>query len=361
MKRKMIYSILLVVALLLCWQGYEFWVAVGRQPRGERLERCKQSPQWRDGEFVNVHETPTLTGDEGFFSQMYKFLFGKVGNLHPDTDMPTAKSSLKDIPRSEEVCVWLGHSTIYLQTGGVRFLFDPVLTNRLPVWWFMRPFKGADVYTVNDIPEVDYLIITHDHWDHLDWKTVMALKDRVGQVVCALGIGEHFEYWGYAPQRIHDLDWQDSVAINDSITLRCLPTRHFSGRMGQHRTLWASYLIDGPRRIFISGDGGYDERFKTFGEQYPGIDLAILENGQYDEGWHYIHTLPSELPTVISELGARRVLTYHNSKYALANHSWTEPLDSIYVHAKGKPWQLLTPRIGEQVKLNEQQTFSKWW
>ena len=235
MKRKMIYSILLVVALLLCWQGYEFWVAVGRQPRGERLERCKQSPQWRDGEFVNVHETPTLTGDDGFFGQMYKFLFGKVGNLRPDTDVPTAKSLLKDIPRSEEICVWLGHSTVYIQTGGMRFLFDPVLTNRLPVWWFMRPFKGADVYTVDDIPEVDYLVITHDHWDHLDWKTVTALKDRVGQVVCALGIGEHFEYWGYDPQRIHDLDWQDSVAVSDSITLRCLPTRHFSGNLEDPR------------------------------------------------------------------------------------------------------------------------------
>ena len=189
MKRKMIYSILLVVALLLCWQGYEFWVAVGRQPRGERLERCKQSPQWRDGEFVNVHETPTLTGDEGLFGQMYKFLFGKVKDLSPDSNVPTSKSSLKDIPRSEDVCVWLGHSTVYLQTGGVRFLFDPVLTNRLPVWWFMRPFKGADVYTVNDIPEVDYLIITHDHWDHLDWKTVMALKDRAGQSASTLNTG----------------------------------------------------------------------------------------------------------------------------------------------------------------------------
>ena len=144
----MIYCILLVVALFICWQGYEFWVAVGRQPRGERLERCKRSPQWRDGEFVNMHETPTLTGDDGFFAQMYKFLFGKVKNLHPDSNVPTAKSSLKDIPRSEEVCVWLGHSTVFIQTGGVRFLFDPVLTNRLPVWWFMRPFKGADVYTV---------------------------------------------------------------------------------------------------------------------------------------------------------------------------------------------------------------------
>ena len=235
---------------------------------------------------------------------------------------------------------------------------------------------------------MDYLVITHDHWDHLDWKTVTALKDRVGQVVCALGIGEHFEYWGYSKEKIHDLDWGEALTIdngkltidnvvapsndstqnnsqlsivNSQFSIKCLPTRHFSGRMGQHKTLWASYLIDGPRRIFISGDGGYDERFKQFGEQYPDIDLAIMENGQYDEGWRYIHTLPSELPTAISELGARRVMTYHNSKYALANHAWTEPLDSIYVAAKGQSWQLLTPRIGEQVRLDEQQTFSKWW
>ncbi|MBQ8486529.1 MAG: MBL fold metallo-hydrolase [Prevotella sp.] len=380
MKRKMIYTALVILAVLIGWQGYEFWVAVGRQPRGERLERCKQSPQWKDGEFVNVHETPTLTGDDGFFSQMWKFLFGRVDDLKPGRDIPVVKNSLKDIPRTEEVCVWLGHSSVYIQTGGLRFLFDPVLTNKLPVWWFMRPFKGADAYTTDDIPEVDYLIITHDHWDHLDWKTVAALRDRVGQVVCSLGIGEHFEYWGYDPKKIHDLDWGDSIAIdngqltidnlaaqekpsdnNCQFTLRCLPTRHFSGRMGQHKTLWASYLIDGPRCIFVSGDGGYDERFKQIGEQYPDIDLAIMENGQYDEGWHYIHTLPRELPQAISDLGAHRVLTYHNSKYALANHSWTEPLDSIYEHAKGQPWQLLTPRIGEPIRLNEQQTFEKWW
>ena len=385
----MIYTVLVILAVLIGWQGYVFWVAVGRQPRGERLERCKQSPQWKDGEFVNVHETPTLTGDDGFFGQMWKFLFGRVDDLKPGRDIPVVKTSLKDIPRTEEVCVWLGHSTVYIQTGGVRFLFDPVLTNKLPVWWFMRPFKGADAYTTDDIPEVDYLIITHDHWDHLDWKTVTALKDRVGQVVCSLGIGEHFEYWGYDPKKIHDLDWNEELRVkseefatapqdtssgntgavansslftfHSSLKLRCLPTRHFSGRMGQHKTLWASYLIDGPRRIFVSGDGGYDERFKQIGEQYPNIDLAIMENGQYDEGWHYIHTLPRELPQAISDLGAKKVLTYHNSKYALANHSWAEPLDSIYEHAKGQPWQLLTPRIGEPIRLNEQQSFGKWW
>ena len=357
----MIYGIIGLLALLLAWQGGEFWVAVGRQPRGARLERCRQSAQWHNGAFVNVHPTPTLTGDAGFFGQMYKFLFGRVKNLRPASAVPVMKTSLKGISRDAEVCVWLGHSTVFIQTGGVRFLFDPVLTNKLPVWWFMRPFAGADAYTTDDIPDVDYLVITHDHWDHLDWKTVRALRDRVGQVVCALGIGEHFEYWGYDPQRIHDLDWHDSLSVAANITLRCLPTRHFSGRMGQHKTLWASFLIDGPRRIFVSGDGGYDERFRQFGEQFPNIDLAIMENGQYDEGWHHIHTLPRELPVAITELGARRVLTYHHAKYALANHAWTAPLDSICAAAADKPWTLLTPRIGEPILLDQQQTFPRWW
>ena len=381
MKRKMIYGILLILAVLICWQGYEFWIAAGHKPRGERLKRCQQSPQWRDGEFVNIHETPTMTSDDGLMKELYKYLFVKAKNLKPSHDVPTAKSSLKDLSRDEEVCVWLGHSSVYIQTGGVRFLFDPVLTNKLPVKLMMSPFKGADVYTPDDIPDIDYLIITHDHWDHLDYKTVIALKDRVSHVVCSLGIGEHFEYWGYPKEKIHDMDWGEAISIdNGQLTidngasakgncqlstincqLTCLPSRHFSGRLGQHKTLWASYLIDGPRKIFVSGDGGYDDRFKQFGEKYPDIDLAILENGQYDEGWHYIHTLPSELPTVISDLGPRRVLTYHNSKYALANHPWTEPLDSIYAASQNQPWQLLTPKIGEQIRLDEEQSFGKWW
>ncbi|MCI6618951.1 MAG: MBL fold metallo-hydrolase [Prevotella sp.] len=357
----MIYTFVVVLSGLVVWQGHAFWMALGRQPRGERLERCKQSSQWKDGEFVNTHPTPMLTSNKGLAGQLWKFLFAKKANLRPEQAIPVVKTSLKDIPRQEEVCIWLGHSTVYIQTRGVRFLFDPVLTNKLPVWWFMRPFKGTDAYTVGDIPEVDYLVITHDHWDHLDWKTVRALKDRVSQVVCALGIGEHFEYWGYNPKKIHDVDWHDSIKITSGLTLRCLPARHFSGRLGQHKTLWSSFLIDGPRRIYVSGDGGYDERFRQIGQQYPGIDLAIMENGQYDEGWKYIHLLPHELPVAINDLGAQRVLTYHNSKYALGYHVWMAPLDSICRMSKGQPWHLLTPRIGAPIYLNQRQTFDKWW
>ena len=359
----MLYSGLIILLVITGWLGRMFWIASGRLPDGERLAKCEQSSQWHDKEFANKEYTPQLTGDEGFLSQMWKFLFVKIENLKPSSAIPTAKHALKDIPRDQDVCVWLGHSSLYIQTQGVRFLFDPVLTSQLPVTLFMRPFKGADVYTPDDIPEVDYLIITHDHWDHLDYETVKALKPKVSQVVCSLGIGSHFEYWGYDPSRIHDMDWGDSIAVRDDMVLRCLPSRHFSGRLfGRNKTLWASYLIDGSQRIFISGDGGYDGRFAQFGAQYPDIDLAIMENGQYDAGWRHIHTMPDELPQAIDELSPKRVLTYHNSKYALANHTWNEPLDSIYEHAAGKSWQLLTPRIGELIHLREEsQTFTKWW
>ena len=362
MKRKMTFTILVALAVLFLWTGRMFWIASGKLPTGERLARCEQSPNWKDGEFANRHDTPQLTGDDGVVATFWKFLFKNIPDLKPSIDVPVVKTNLKAIPRGEDVVVWLGHSSVFIQTQGIRFLFDPVLTNKLPVWLFMRPFQGADAYTPDDIPEVDYLVITHDHWDHLDYETVKALKGRVGQVVCSLGIGSHFAYWGYDERVIHDMDWGDSLAISSSLSLRCLPSRHFSGRLlGRNRTLWASYLIDGPHRIFVSGDGGYDDRFKQIGDAFPCIDLAIMENGQYDKGWRYIHTLPEELPQAIDDLHPRRVLTYHNGKYALANHAWTEPLDKICANAQGKTWQLLLSRIGEPIKFDGQQIFKRWW
>ncbi|AVM54086.1 L-ascorbate metabolism protein UlaG (beta-lactamase superfamily) [Bacteroides zoogleoformans] len=358
----MIAILVLLTLFLIGWVGRMFWVASGKQPSGERLARCEQSPHWKDGKFQNEHYTPQLTGNDSPVQALWKFLFKEIPNLKPTAGIPLVKVDLKTISRDEELCLWLGHSTIFIQTGKVRFLFDPVLTNELPVWLFMRPFKGTDTYTPDDIPDIDCLVITHDHWDHLDYSTVVALRSRVRAVICPLGVGEHFEYWGYDAERIHELDWDDDFAVNPSLTLHCLPSRHFSGRLfGNGKTLWASYLIDGPRRIFVSGDGGYDDRFARYGKAYPDIDLAIMENGQYDKGWRHIHVLPSELPQAISDLAPRRVLTYHNSKYALANHSWTEPLDSIYANAEGKSWQLLTPRIGEAIQLDRQQSFDKWW
>ena len=362
MKKKMLYIILLLVVAALAAAGCATLRSVGRTPRGARLERVKQSPHYIDGHFRNTSETPQMTGDRGFFPALWEFLFGNRPDLKPKEAVPTVKTNLNAFGRDEEVVVWLGHSSVFIQTGGRRFLFDPVLTCKFPTSLFMRPFKGAAIYTPDDIPEVDCLVVTHDHWDHLDYATIRALRSKVGMVVCSLGIGENFAYWGYPEAMIHDVEWGEDVAVGD-ITLHCLPARHFSGRLsGSGKTFWGSYLIDGPvRRIFVSGDGGYDTHFADIGRQFPGIDLAIMENGQYDPDWKYIHTTPDLLPQAIDDLGPKRVMSYHNAKFALANHPWTEPMELLLNASEGRSWELLTPKIGQEVLLDTHPSFTPWW
>lgn len=359
----MINVILIAAAVALLLAGCITVRSVGRKPRGARLEKVRQSAHWNGKRFENVHNTPTMTSDKGFWRGMKDFMSGGDTNRKPAVDVPTIKTDLFSLSADEDVVVWLGHSSLLIQTGGKRFLFDPILTCKFPVRMFMRPFMGSAVYSPDDIPPVDYLIITHNHWDHLDYPTIRALKDKVGEVYCSLGIGQTFEYWKYDPARIHDMDWNETVQLADGMTLHCLPARHFSGRLtGMGKTFWGSYLIENNgRKIFISGDGGYDTHFKEIGKRFPGIDLAIMENGQYNQDWRYIHTLPDELPQAIDDLAPQKVLTYHNSKYSLARHSWTEPMDLIYEHSQGKSWILLTPRIGEPVLPYKEQLFDTWW
>ena len=364
LRKKLFHLVITFGALLIglssCTPGLKCF---GRSPRGARLEMVRQSPQWGGKKFHNVHRTPIVTIGKNQHPDTSNIYIGTGKNIRPKKNIPSIKTNLRNLPKNDDIVVWLGHSSVLIQIGGKRFLIDPILTNKLPTKLFMKPFPGADIYTPEDIPEVDYLIITHNHWDHLDYNTAETLKDSIGTVYCSLGIGEFFSYWDYPEKKIHDMDWNDSVVLDNNIVLHCLPARHYSRRFSDAgKTLWASFLIESRgRRIFISGDSGYDTHFKAIGERFPNIDLAILENGQYDTQWEFLHTFPSQLPQVIENLGARRVMTYHNSKYALANHAWTEPMELIFLHSQGKPWILLTPRIGEPVLLDSHQEFAPWW
>lgn len=338
--------------------------AFGRYPRGARRTRIEHSPNFRDGRFRNLQPTPRITSDRGFAASLLKLFFGRYPRLRPEGAMPAVRTDLHALDRREEVLVWLGHSTYLLQSGGRRFLFDPVLTDRWPMSWMFRPFRGSDGFAPEDIPEVDCLVITHDHWDHLDYRTVRALRERIGTVVCGLGVGEHFEYWGFDPRRIVELDWDEAVDLGGGCSLRCLPARHFSGRsLRRDPTLWASYLVQTPaRRIYFSGDGGYGGHFARIGGRFGPIDLAVLENGQYDEDWRYIHLMPARLEQAVADLQAGRVVTGHHAKYALARHPWDEPLELASKAAERCGFELLTPRIGEPVRLADTaQRFEAWW
>ncbi len=363
MVKKILLIILIIVLLALIYPGCAVWRELGQKPRGDRLERIRQSPHFdvSKGEFVNLTPIEGTMNDSEDGSGLVDFLFGKHPDVFPTAPLPVVKTDLRSLDRNVDVVVWLGHSTLFIQLDGVRYLFDPILTNAFPVSVAMKPFRGTDVFRPDDIPDVDYLVITHDHWDHLDYKTVIALKDRVGHVVCGLGIGQHFEYWGYEAEKIHELDWFEDWTVNSTTSIHCLPSQHFSGRMGGNTTLWASYLIDGKKKIFVMGDGGYDDRFTKFAEKYPNIDLAIMENGQYNEGWKAIHLLPQQLSDAIDELHPTHVLTYHHAKFKLCVQTWYEPLENIYNNSRGKPYHLLTPQIGQIIDIHAPIADEPWW
>lgn len=323
----------------------------GRNPRGQRLERVKQSPFYKDGQFQNEDTTILMTGKNSFWDMITGRKKSK--RLTPkEGEVPVVKNDLKHLPKDKDLYVWFGHSSFLLQLSGKTILVDPVFIAFSPVSFIGKAFPGTDIYKPEDMPDtIDYLVISHDHYDHLDHRTVVALKDKVGKVVCPLGVGENFEYWGFAKEQIIELDCNENYTAD--LVFRCLPTRHFSGRsLKRNTTQRASWLIETPeRKIFYSGDGGYGVRYKRFGQQFPDIDLAIMENGQYDVNWRDIHTMPEQLGREVSELHPKRFVTVHHSKVALANHAWDEPRENERKAAAESGIPLIVCCIGEVVEL----------
>lgn len=341
----------------------------GRLPRGERLERIKMSPNYNISEkkFVNLEPTSSMDPEGGMLGATIDYLFGKKKQTVPDTALTVIKTDLKALPNDKDWIVWFGHSSYLMSLSGKKVLVDPVFYKGAPVSFANKMFKGTDVYKPSDMPDIDYLVISHEHWDHLDYEAVMELKPRVKKVIVSLGVGEHFEYWGFPKENVVELDWWEKATLdaaglpedsttaassNDSVAdfeVTATPARHFSNRgLKQNQTLWASYILKTPKRnIWIGGDSGYGKHFKMIAEKFPEIDLALLENGQYNKDWSKIHLMPEYLGTAMKELNANRYMTVHNSRFCLSNHSYFEPLENAKKAAaeSGKP--LLTPQMGE--------------
>ncbi|MEH6307646.1 MBL fold metallo-hydrolase [Olivibacter sp. CPCC 100613] len=337
----------------------------GQAPSGERLERIRQSPNYRDGQFQNLHFTPNLTKGYSFFGILYDFLFGRDPRNRPVDRLPSVKTNLLQLDSDANLLIWFGHSSYLLQLDGKRYLIDPVFCgNASPIPKSNRSFKGTDIYTAADMPPIDYLLITHDHYDHLDYETIVALNNKVSKVICGLGVGAHLEHWGYDTDRIIEKDWNERVVLNSLTTLHTFPTRHFAGRsFSRNNTLWLSFLLETPtRKIYIGGDSGYDTHFSAIGKQFGPIDLAILDNGQYNVAWQAIHMLPEEVVMAAKDLGAKRFFPVHSSKFALSLHPWDEPLKRISALAKSENLSFITPMIGQIVALDDDtQRFQEWW
>ncbi|QIX96510.1 MBL fold metallo-hydrolase [Cedecea sp. FDAARGOS_727] len=337
----------------------------GKLPQGSRLERIQQSPQYRDGKFHNQSETPMMTDKRGRVAALWDFFFARPDTVKPDSPLPLVKTDLAALDKQQDVVVWLGHSSWFIQLGGKRILIDPVFSHYAAPFAFLnKAFVGDYPWRAEDMPEIDFVIISHDHWDHLDYPTLRALKSKIKQIVTPLGVGAHLEAWGFSPALIHELDWQEKMAIDGELTVHALPARHFSGRgLTGNKTLWASFMLVSPqRKVYYSGDTGYGPHFRQIGEQFSDIDLAIMENGQYDEGWKYIHMMPEEAAQATEELGAKTMVPGHAGRFALANHSWDEPFRRIAAASVGRGYALLTPEMGQIVEVSKQsQVFDSWW
>lgn len=337
----------------------------GSKSLGERLERMKQSSNFGDGKFHNVNFTPQLTEGHNLWEVTYEYFFKRAARRKPEGLIPSVKTDLLNLPAGEDVLVWFGHSSYFMQTDGKKILVDPVFSgNASPLRGTNKAFPGTDIYTVADLPEIDYLFITHDHYDHFDYTTLLQLKPKVKKVVCGLGVGAHFDLWGYDDKKIMECDWHETIDLSDGFVAHAAPARHFSGRgFTRNLTLWLSFVLQTPAmKIYIGGDSGYDTHFEDIGSRFGPIDLAILENGQYDEKWRYIHMLPHEVLKAAKELKAKCLFPVHSSKFAMANHSWDEPLVKITELNQSPGIPLITPMIGEAVYLKDShQQFKQWW
>lgn len=353
--------LLLVIATIAYMQHPKF----GKSPSGKRLELIKQSPNFKDGKFQNIHFTPDVSEGYSMSSVAYDFAFTKFPRTYPTDTIPSIKTDLKTLPITENVLVWFGHSSYFIQLNGKRFLIDPVFSgNASPVPYSIKSFTGTDIYSINDMPEIDYLLISHDHYDHLDYQTIKELKPKIKHVICGLGVGSHFEHWKFDSSKIIEKDWDEKVIIADDFTLHTATARHFSGRgFTSKNTLWLSFVLEAPDfKLYLGGDSGYDTHFAEIGEKFGGFDLAILDNGQNNLAWHEIHLLPEEVLKATQDLKAKRLFPVHSSKFKLAFHPWDEPLTKITKLNKSHNIPLVTPKIGEIVNLKDAtQQFKQWW
>lgn len=359
----MVYVLVIVLAIAVFVFFFLQQPQFGRMASGLSLEKIKSSPNYKKGQFQNINYTPQLTGDASMLKVMRKFFFGKDKQNVPPQTLPSQKTNLFQLPVDENVLVWFGHSSYFIQLDGKKFLVDPVLNGHAsPIKFTTRSFKGSDVYKVDDIPEIDYLLVTHDHYDHLDYETILQLKPKVKNVITGLGVAAHFLRWGYNSDIIVEKDWNETLEI-ENFTINTTAARHFSGRTFKRNTsIWLSFVLASPtRKIFIGGDSGYDTHFKLIGEEFGPFDLAILENGQYNPYWKFIHMMPEEVVQAAEDLRAKKLLPVHWAKFSLSLHAWNEPIKRVVAEARRKNMYVLHPMIGQPVYFDKENLFSEWW
>ena len=357
-------TLLIIIGVLFINLSPQFGGVASKQQQ----ELFSKSKHYKDGKFLNNGGVKMEMSLKDSFKAMW-ILFKSNSKAEPNKNIAVQKIDSITIANynSKTRFIWFGHSTFLLQIKGKNLLIDPMFGN-VPA---PNPLLGNKRFSnklpieIEKLPSIDAVLITHDHYDHLDYESIQKLKDKVNIFYTPLGIGIHLLKWGVEKERIIELDWWQEIKF-DELTIRCTPAQHFSGRgiSDREKTLWCSWIIQSDdENLFFSGDSGYASHFKEIGDQYGPFDFAFMECGQYNNLWPLVHMLPEETAQAGLDIKAKKMMPIHWGAFKLASHSWTDPVERISKKAKELNVDLVIPKIGEiiEIGLNDSEEIYPWW
>jgi L-ascorbate metabolism protein UlaG (beta-lactamase superfamily) len=352
------FGLFVLFALIVVVQG---WRAFGKHASGMRLSRMQSSAQFRDGHFNNPE--PLYNDFWGMLRGMWHVSELVVPDAPPAVHRLSAQSFAAP-PASGLRVTWFGHSSMLVEIDGKRVLTDPIWSDRVgPISWLGPRRWFPPPIALEELPKLDAVIISHDHYDHLDYRSVVRLNALGVRFVVPLGVGAHLEYWGVPPDRISELDWWERVSVS-GLTIVCTPARHASGRFlfDKDATLWAGYALLGERhRVYYSGDTGLFRGLRQIGEKLGPFDLTMIETGQYNRAWPDWHSGPEQAVVANQRLRGDVMLPVHWALLGLAFHGWTEPVERSLVAAKDAQERLVTPEPGQPFEPTLHPDFPRWW
>lgn len=342
---------------------------LGASPVGLRRERIEASPRYRDGKFHNTEPLRgTLDGQPlgKRVSIIGEFFFGRAGRSPKSPlGVESPLEAWQHAPDTGLRATWLGHSTVVVEIDGVRVMTDPVFAHRVsPVSWTGPERFHRTPVSLDELPPLDVVIVSHDHFDHLCYETIQKLAKKDVTFVTSLGVGAHLEAWGVRPNRVIELEWWEKITVaGGRLEITATPSRHFSGRgAGSNRTAWSSFVMDsGRHRVFFSGDTGLTPEFETIRERTGRFDLVMLEVGAFHPAWGQIHLGPDNAIRALEMLGGGTLLPVHWGTFDLGLHPWDEPAEVLATRAAESRIHLVTPRVGRAIEPARIETFDPWW
>ncbi|MBB2913615.1 L-ascorbate metabolism protein UlaG (beta-lactamase superfamily) [Streptosporangium becharense] len=345
------------------WALKDVPAELGGRAAGERLERMRRSPQFRDGVFRNATPGAEAPSPQSARELVWNMFLNR-GQRRPAARIPVVASPSGGPSPDGLSVIWYGHATALLEIEGRRVLLDPVWSRRASPSQLVGPRRLHPLPgPLAGLPPLDAVVISHDHYDHLDRATVRALTAlQTAPFLVPLGIGAHLERWGVPASRIVELDWEEETTVA-GLRFAATAARHFSGRtLNRNVTLWGSWVIAGrAKRVFYAGDSGYFDGYAGIGAAYGPFDLTLLPIGAYSPAWPDIHMTPEEAVTAHLDLGGRLMLPVHWATFTLAAHPWAEPVDRLWREAKARDVRLAVPRPGERVDTGDVPMLESWW